>query len=73
MKYLKVVGGMLVGIGIILLVGLLTGYPIKWIVNWLFTPSFLLMIFGVTKISFWQAFWLYAICSSLFKGSSSSK
>jgi len=50
----------------------LLAYPVKWIINYLFTPGVLLALFGVAKMTFWRAFWLSYLCSVLFKSSYSS-
>jgi len=72
---LKVLGGV-VGIAIFLnilvVVGLLVGYPAKWIMNYLLAPSALQAVFGVARMTFWRAFWLNILCGILFKASASS-
>jgi len=42
-------------------VSILFALPTFWIVNWLFAPSALIAVFGVSKITLWQA--LLAQCS----------
>jgi len=45
----------------------LVTWPVMWLINWLFASSFLLFIFGVSHLSFWQTFALMAVCGALFK------
>jgi hypothetical protein len=62
-------------LGIIALVAglsILMAYPTMWIVNYLFAPSFLVMVFGTAKIPFLKALWLNVIMGLLVKSSSSS-
>lgn len=49
-------------IGIIVLVTLLLGYPLMFLWNWLMP-----IIFGLPKITFWQAIGLNFLSSILFK------
>lgn len=46
---------------------LFLGYAGMYLVNYLFAPSFLLAVFGVTHLTFWRAFWLAFLCGMLFK------
>jgi uncharacterized membrane protein YjjP (DUF1212 family) len=70
--FLKILGGVVLFLVILVVVGLLVGYPAKWIINYLFAPSALQAVFGVARITFWQAFWLNILCGILFKASASS-
>jgi len=54
-------------ISIIIAVGLLLGYPLKWLWNWLMP-----YLFGLKEIDFWQAVGIILLSSILFKKSSSS-
>jgi len=45
----------------------LFAFPIKWLWNWLMP-----LIFGLTKITFWQALGLNLLCGMLFKSNSST-
>lgn len=51
----------------------LIALPVMWVVNYLFTPSFLVAVFGVPQIGFGQAAALAALCSALFNTSVSTK
>lgn len=59
----------LIGIGLIALIiaGLLSGFPLMLLWNWLM-PS----LFGLKSIGFWEAYGLYMLSSLLFKSHSSS-
>lgn len=48
---------------------LLMAFPTKWLVNYLFSATFLLYIFGVAKITIWQALWLNVLTGLLFRSS----
>lgn len=52
---------------------LVMAYPTKWLVNYIFTDSVRLALFGVAQISLWRAFLLGLLCAGLFKGSCSCK
>lgn len=69
MELISKIGGVfLVGIVIILVTALLIGFPTMWLWNYVM-PT----IFGLTKITFWQAFALNCLAGILFKPTSSSK
>lgn len=55
----------LIGLALVFGVMLLFTFPVMWLWNWLMP-----MIFGLMKLSFWQAFGLQFLCWCLFKGSS---
>jgi hypothetical protein len=48
-------------------------FPVKWLINYMFTPTFLLAVFGVAKFTFWRAYSLMFLCNLLFKFTVSSK
>ena len=66
-------GGFVLFLVFMVFIGLLIGFPVKWMVNYLFTPATLTALFGVAQLTFWKAFWLAFLCSALFKSSGSSK
>lgn len=72
-KFLKATGAVVVGIVAICLVAVLFTLPVKWIVNYLFTPQTIFALFGVYQLSFWKAMALSVLCTWLFKGGASSK
>jgi membrane protein required for beta-lactamase induction len=57
----------LLGIGLAIAISLLCSIPVWLLWNWLMP-----VIFGLPTIGFWQALGLCALCSLLFKSSSSS-
>lgn len=59
---------LLMTLGILALIpilGALFAFPTMWIVNYLFTPTLLMLIFGTIKIGFWKA-WVLNIFIGLF-------
>ena len=64
--FFKAVGVIVVFIGIIFGLALILALPTMWLWNWLM-PA----IFGLTKITFWQALGINLLSSILFKSSSS--
>lgn len=70
----KLLAGLVIAIGFIgllFVLGLLFAYPVMWLVNYLFTPAVLTAVFGVAKISVWQAWALNLLSGFLFKSTSS--
>jgi energy-coupling factor transporter transmembrane protein EcfT len=59
---------MLAGIFIMLFVALMVGLPTMFLWNWLMP-----IIFGLTRITFWQAVGVNLLSTVLFKSSKSSK
>lgn len=53
---------------IMVVVGLLVGYPIVWLWNWLMPQLF--PTTEIAQITFWQALGLWLLCGFLFKGGS---
>lgn len=64
-KVMKIVGLVLLGVVGAAGVGLLLGYGVMWLWNWLM-PG----IFGLPEIGYWQAVGLFVLCHLLFKGHS---
>lgn len=56
---------------VICLICALAGYPVMLLTNYLFSPDFLIYVFGTPEIGFWKAFWLAVFAAIMFKGSSS--
>ena len=48
-------------------------FPVMWIVNYLFTSTVLLTVFGTSQITFWKAFWLLVLAGFLFKSTNTNK
>lgn len=58
----------LLALAMICLFGLVLALPTMWLWNWLMP-----IIFGLVKITFWQALGLNILCGIFFKNSSTSK
>ena len=71
-KFLAWVG--LAVVAILVIAGLATigAYPLKWAVNYLVNPRWLLEAFGTPQIGFWQAFSLNWIAGALIKSTPAS-
>ncbi|MGB7957236.1 MAG: hypothetical protein WCF77_00110 [Minisyncoccia bacterium] len=65
--FFKVVGAFVFLVGILVIVGLLMGYPVMWLMNYLIAPTALQAVFGISQMTFWKAFWLNVLCGLLFK------
>ena len=59
-------------VAVIVGLSLLLAFPIMWLINYTFTTSVLLALFGVPQITFWKTVVLSVVTSWLFKGGSSS-
>lgn len=69
MELLSKIGGVfLVTIVMVFIISLLIGYPTMWLWNYVMP-----VIFGLTKITFWQAFALNCLAGIFFKSTGSSK
>ena len=64
---LTIVGVLLV----IVALSLVMAFPTMWVMNYLFTPSLLASVFGVSQLIFWKAFWFNAFCGFLIKSTCS--
>lgn len=51
---------------------LLAAFPMMWMINWLFAPSFLTFVFGMAKLGYWQTLVLECVAGALFKSTTSS-
>jgi hypothetical protein len=69
---IKAVGTAVLLFGLIVLLSLLFAYPTLLVVNYLFTSSLLLKIFGIPALTFWKAFWLNYLCANLLKSTTTS-
>ncbi len=69
---IKAVGTIVLVLGLIMLVAILAAFPVLLIVNYLFTPSVLLGLFGIPALTFWKAFWLNVLCGFLFKSTATT-
>jgi hypothetical protein len=59
---------------ILLVIGLalVLTFPLMWLINWLFTPTVLVTLFGTSQITFWKTFALATVCGWLFKSSATN-
>ena len=72
---MKILAYIVGGLGVVALIvglALVLAFPIMWLINYTFTTSVLLALFGVPQITFWKTVALSIVTGSLFKGSSSS-
>lgn len=53
--FLHFVGGPLA----ILLFALVGAFPVICIINYVFTPTTLVMVFGTATLGYWKAYWLF--------------
>lgn len=65
---MEVVVKILVGFGLIIAVGIIVAFPVKWLWNWLMP-----LIFELREITFWQALGLLLLSGLLFRSNSNSK
>lgn len=63
-KLATIIDGIVLLCGAVMLGGLLVGFPVKWLWNWLLPD-----LFGIKVIGFWQAWGLAVLCGMLFKSS----
>jgi hypothetical protein len=71
-KLVKGVGIVVIALITVALLSVLGAYPTKWLVNYLFTPSVLVALFG-GPLTFWKALALNYVSSLLFKGTTTVK
>jgi len=66
-KITEIIGTVLLVLFIVAVLAFILAFPTLWLWNWLM-PA----IFGLTKITFWQAVGINILSGILFKSSSSS-
>jgi hypothetical protein len=69
----KVIVALLALLGFLVLLvgfGFLFAYPTMWLVNYLFTNSLLLSVFGIAKLTVFKAWALNILCGSLVRSRS---
>jgi hypothetical protein len=72
---MKAIAILIGSVGILALIvglALLFAFPLMWLINYLFTPVVLTVLFGTAKIGFWKTVVLNIISGWLFKGNSTS-
>ena len=52
---------------VLVALGLLLGYPVMWMMNYLFAPGALMAVFGIPQMTFWKAFWFGVVVGALVK------
>jgi hypothetical protein len=67
-KQATAIGAMVLVYGSVIFGGLIIGFPVKWLWNWLIPD-----MFGIKAVGFWQAWGLVILCGILFKSPTSSK
>lgn len=60
-------------LAVLLIACVVVAFPVMWLVNELFSPSFINSVFGVSQIGFSTALGLSVLCSLLFKSHSTAK
>jgi glucan phosphoethanolaminetransferase (alkaline phosphatase superfamily) len=70
---LKFVGAFVLVVGLVFVIAAVMAFPTMWLMNYLFTPSLLKMVFGITTITFWKAFWFNLFMGLVVKSSTTSK
>jgi len=69
---IKVVGASVLVILIVAVLAIVMAYPTMWLVNYTFSPTALMAVFGMSALNFWHALWLNVLCGLLFKSTSTS-
>lgn len=52
---------------------LILALPVMWLWNYVIARNVTMLIFGVSKLTFWKAFCFNLLCGLLFKSSTSIK
>lgn len=60
-----IIGAVLIFVLALLGAALILAFPLMWIWNWVIVD-----IFGISKITYWQALGIYWVCGLLFNHSS---
>ena len=72
---MKILAYFIGGLGVIALIvglALLAAFPLMWMINYLVTPSVLVALFGISKLTFWKTVALSIVSGWLFKGTSTT-
>ena len=67
-KLLALVFAFITVIAVAFGLGLLFAFPVAWLTNYLFAPTFLLFVFGTAQLTFWKAYGLAIFLGWLVKG-----
>ena len=68
----KAVGTVVLVVVIVAVLAIVLAYPTKWLVNYTFSPTAIMAVFGRSALDFWHALALNAVCGLLFKSTSTS-
>ena len=71
--FAKVFGTIVLALLVLTVFAVVIALPVMLIVNYLFTSTVLLAVFGIPALTFWKAFWLNWLCGILFKATNTSK
>ena len=64
---MKLVATFFFALAVALGIGLLFAFPVKWILNYVFTDGVRIALFGVAYVGFWKAYLLSILTAMLFK------
>jgi hypothetical protein len=59
-------------VAVLVAASIISAYPTMWLVNYLFAPSLLLLVFGVAHVGLWKALAINLFSGLLVKSSNSS-
>jgi hypothetical protein len=57
----------IIKVAFILAMGLLFSFPLMWLMNYVLTPSAMLAVFGIAKMTFWKTFAFSILTGWLFR------
>ncbi len=57
-RILEYIGAFVLAFLLVIGFSLISAFPTKWLVNYLFSEKALISVFGVCPIGFWKSFWL---------------
>ena len=68
----KAIGAIVLVVMIIAVLAIVMAWPTMWLVNYTFSPSAIMAIFGRTTLDFWHALALNVVCGLLFRSTSTN-
>jgi hypothetical protein len=69
---MKILLGAILLLAFVVVVAIILALPVMLIVNYLFTQSVLIYLFGIPALTFWKALWLNILCGFIFKSGSNA-
>lgn len=60
-------------LAIVTIFALAMGVPTMWLMNYLFASTFLELVFGIAKMTFWKAAWVNVLAGILIRTSSAGE